>query len=254
MITKYERDRYSRQIAISGFGEEGQEKLKHARVAIVGMGGLGCPVAMYLAAAGIGNLKIVDSGKLELSNLNRQVLYNSLDLEAISKVATAYEKLKELNHEIEVEYVQVKVNQDNVIDIISGSHLVVDALDNFPTRYILNQACIDLNLPLVHGAVEGFSGRVMTIIPGKTPCLMCIYGDHVSDRVPPVMGTTCGVIGSIQATEVIKYVTGVGRLLMKRMLIYNGLGMTFTDVPVERNLKCPQCGNRITKGGRSWLQ
>lgn len=242
MLTPSELQRYQRQIMLSGFGEAAQEKLKKARVFIGGVGGLGSPAALYLAAAGIGTLRFVDADAVELSNLNRQVLHWTRDI-GKNKVDSAREKLAALNPEIRLEAIHEKITEENVVSLVSGCDVVVDAMDNLHTRYLLNETAISLNLPYFHGAVYGLEGRAMTILPGKTACLMCIYqGVSISQKVP-VIGTTPGVIGCIQATEVIKYLTGTGQLLTGRLLIYDGLNMRFDEVKVNRNPSCRHCGS-----------
>lgn len=243
MLTPSELQRYQRQIMLKGFGEEAQEKLKKAKVFIGGVGGLGSPAALYLAAAGIGTLRIVDSDAVELSNLNRQVLHWTRDI-GKTKVDSAREKLAELNPEIHLEAIHEKITADNVSALVAGCDAIVDAMDNLAVRYLLNETAIALNLPYFHGAVYGLEGRAMTILPGKTACLMCIYqGVNISQKVP-VVGTSPGIIGCIQATEVIKYLTGMGELLTGRLLIYDGLNMRFDEVKVNRNPSCRHCASK----------
>ncbi|MCR4394893.1 MAG: HesA/MoeB/ThiF family protein [Dehalococcoidales bacterium] len=240
MLTPSELQRYQRQIMLNGFGETAQEKLKRAKVFIGGAGGLGSPVALYLAAAGIGTLRIVDSDAVELSNLNRQILHWTRDI-GKNKVDSAREKLAELNPEIRLEAIHEKITEENVFSLVSGCDAVVDAMDNLNTRYLLNKTAITLNLPYFHGAVYGLEGRAMTILPGQTACLMCIYqGVNISQKVP-VIGATPGLIACVQATEVIKYFTGIGQLLTGRLLIYDGLNMRFAEVKVNRNPSCSHC-------------
>jgi len=245
MLTKNELERYDRQIIIKGFGEEGQEKLKRAKVIIAGGGGLGSPSSIYLAAAGVGTIRIVDHGSVELSNLNRQVLHWDEDI-GRRKVASATEKLKKLNPEIEIEPIEEMITEANVSQLVADFDLIVDAMDNLPTRYLLNKAAIDKNIPFFHGAVYGFEGRAMTIIPGKTACLECIYhGATTPEEKFPVIGVAPAVIGCIQAAEVIKYVVGIGELLTNRLLIYDGLNLKFTELKVKKDPNCEHCGPPI---------
>ena len=174
MLTNDELIRYARQIQIYGFGEAGQEKLKQAKIIIAGIGGLGSSAAMYLTAAGVGTIRIIDHDKVELSNLNRQVLYCDNDI-GKNKVATASEKLSRLNPEVNIEAVKEKITESNVSQLVSGFDLIVDAMDNLPARYLLNRAALDKNMPFFHGAVQGFEGMATTIIPGETACLRCVY-------------------------------------------------------------------------------
>ena len=243
MLTPNELKRYDRQIIIKGFGKAGQEKLKRARVVIAGSGGLGSPSSIYLAAAGVGTIRIVDHGSVELSNLNRQVLYWDEDI-GRKKVASAIEKLKRLNPEIEIEAIEETITEANVSRLIAGFDLVVDAMDNLPTRYLLNKAAIDRNIPFFHGAVYGFEGRAITIIPGKTACLECVYhGATIPEGKFPVIGAAPAIIGCIQATEVIKYIVGIGELLTDRLLIYDGLNLKFTELKVKKDPNCKHCGH-----------
>lgn len=243
MLTTNELKRYDRQIIIKGFGKEGQEKLKQARVVIAGSGGLGSPSSIYLAAAGVGTIRIVDHGSVELSNLNRQVLYWDEDI-GRKKVASAIEKLKRLNPEIKIEAIEETISEANVSRLVAGSDLVVDAMDNLPTRYLLNKAAIDRNIPFFHGAVYGLEGRAMTIIPGKTACLECVYhGATIPQEKFPVIGVAPAIIGCIQATEVIKYIVGIGELLTDRLLIYDGLNLKFTELKVKKDQNCKHCGH-----------
>lgn len=228
---------------MEGFGEEGQKKLKSAVVTVAGVGGLGCPVALYLAVAGVGKIRIVDKDVVEISNLNRQVLHWEMNL-GKPKVDSAYEKLREVNTDIEIERINAEITEQNVMEILRGSHAVVDAMDNFPTRFILNEACFKLKIPLFHGSIYGLEGRAMTIIPGKTACLRCLFSEAPPREVFPVVGTTPGLIAMIQATEVIKYFTGIGRLLENRYLIYDGENMSFREVKIKRDPRCPVCGEK----------
>ena len=204
MLSESERERYHRQTMI--FGEEGQERLKKATAFIAGAGGLGCPIALYLAAAGVGRIRLVDSDTVDLSNLNRQVLYQKADI-GRPKVAAAAEKLAALNPEISVEAVRTVIDAATVAGLTAGADVIVDAMDNFETRYLLNGAALERGIPLVHGAISGFFGQATTIIPGRTPCLACIFPNPPPDETVPALGTTAGVIGLVQANETIKYLS-----------------------------------------------
>jgi molybdopterin-synthase adenylyltransferase len=241
VLTENELKRYDRQMMIEGFGVEGQEKLKQAKVFIAGAGGLGSPIATYLAAAGVGAIRIIDRDKVDLSNLNRQILHWTKDLDR-PKVQSASEKLTALNPEITIEAMQETISENNALDLIKGSSIILDAMDNLPTRYILNKTAVALGIPFVHGAVQGLEGRVMTVIPGRSACLMCLYRGVKAKSVKfPVLGATPAVIGSIQATEAIKYLTGIGKLLTNKLLIYNGYDMKFTVLEVKSNPDCEHC-------------
>ena len=246
MLTKDEKKRYDRQIIIRGFGEKGQEKLKRAKVVIAGGGGLGSPSAIYLAAAGVGTIRIVDHDRVELSNLNRQILHWDKDI-GRNKVDSAAEKLRQLNQGVKIEAIEETINEANVSRLVAGFDVILDATDNLPTRYSLNKAAIENHIPFIHGAVYGLEGRAMTIIPGKTACLRCVYRGTVPQEKFPVVGVTPAVIGCIQATEAIKYLVGIGTLLTNRLLVYEGLSMKFTELLVNRDPDCEHCGHLIGK-------
>ena len=243
MLTPDELTRYDRQIIIYGFGEEGQEKLKKAKVFVAGAGGLGSPVSIYLVAAGIGHLRIADHDAVEMSNLNRQILHWQENI-GVKKVDSAADKLGRFNPDVKVEGLTETISEANADELIGDADIIVDAMDNLPTRYLLNKTAIRKNIPFVHGAVNGFEGRAMTVIPGKSACLNCIYhGVELPREKFPVIGVTPAVIGSIQATEVIKYLTGLGNLLSGRLLNYDGLSMTFSEFEVNLDPDCAHCGN-----------
>ena len=241
MLTPTELDRYGRQIMMPGFGEAGQEKLKAAKVFIAGAGGLGSPISIYLANAGIGTIRIVDQDVIELSNLNRQILHWPKDV-GRAKVDSAREKLSAMNPDLKLEAIRETMDDSNLFQLTDGFDIIVDAMDNIKTRYSLNKAAFDHNIPFVHGAIYGLEGRAMTVIPGKSACLGCVYKGIPPRAKFPVLGVTPAVIGCIQATEVIKYLTGIGDLLLNRMLIYDGLSMKFMELKIERNPTCVFCG------------
>ena len=243
MLNIKEIKRYNRQIMIEGFGKIGQNKLKDSKVIIVGSGGLGSIISIYLAVAGIGQIGIVDHEDVDLSNLNRQILHWEKDI-GRKKVDSAKEKLLGLNPGTKIEAFREKITEKNVSRLVRRFDLIVDALDNFPTRYILNHTAIKNNIPLFHGAVYGFEGRALTIIPGKTACLRCMYRGPFQEKRVPIIGVAPAVIGSIQATEVIKYILGIGDLLTNRLLFYDGLNLKFTEFKVAKNPKCEHCGQR----------
>ncbi len=244
MLTEKEKERYDRQIMIYGFGEAGQEKLKKAKAFIAGAGGLGSPVAIYLAAAGIGTIRIADHDTVELSNLNRQALHWEENI-GDKKVDSAAAKLRKFNPDIAIETLPDTITEANVSQLVGDASLIVDAMDNLPTRYLLNKTAIEKGIPFFHGAVYGFEGRAMTVIPGKTACLNCLYhGAKVPREKFPVIGVTPAVIGCIQATEVIKYLTGLGELLTNRLLNYDALRMQFSEFKINRDPKCEHCGKQ----------
>jgi len=238
MLNEEELKRYQRQMLI--FGETGQEKLKGAKVFIAGAGGLGSSVAIYLAVAGIGKIAIADHDTVELSNLNRQILHRDSEI-GRKKADSAGEKLTGLNPNIEVVVTSLTIEPGNVDKLVGDADLIVDAMDNFPTRYLLNKAALTRNVPFFFGAVNGFYGQTTTIIPGKTACLRCIFPAPPPAAVFPVVGATPGIIGCIQATEVIKYIVGSGSLLENRLLIWDGLQAMADEVLLRRNPECEDC-------------
>ena len=240
MLTTNEKERYDRQIILGELGEAGQVKLKAAKVFVAGAGGLGSSLLTYLAAAGVGCIRIVDNDQVSLSNLNRQILHWNKDI-GQTKVVSARAKLCQLNPEITIEAINDTITPANISSLIAGCDLIADALDNPETRYLLNKTALKQGIPFFHGAVNGFEGRVMTVIPGQSACLRCISRGAGSKARFPVIGVTPAVIGSIQATEVIKYIVGIGKLLTDRLLLYDGLNMTFTEFKINRNPQCDHC-------------
>ena len=241
MITRSERRRYDRQIRLAGFGIGGQEKLKQSIMLIAGAGGLGSPMAMYLASAGVGTIRIVDDDHIKLSNLNRQLLYTIDDI-GKNKADTAKEKLVTMNRSIRIEAVNATISSHNIRQLVEQCELILDATDNFRARYILNEAAIKTKIPFIYGGIYGFEGALTTIIPGKTPCLRCIFKNHrLSPETPPVLGVVPGAIGCLQALEAIKYATGIGRLLTNRLLIFNGISMKFSELKLKRDPDCSDC-------------
>jgi adenylyltransferase/sulfurtransferase len=245
MLTPNERERYDRQIMIQGVGVEGQEKLKRSRVLVAGAGGLGSPIAIYLTAAGVGMIRLIDHDQVTLSNLNRQILHWEEDI-GRKKIDSAMTKLRRQNSEVTIEAIAETITEENVSQLVHGCDIIVDAMDNLPTRYILNRCAVEKNIPFFHGAVSGFEGRVMTILPGKTACLRCMYRGPVPQEKFPVIGVAPALIGIIQATEVIKYLVGIGKLLTNRLLLYDGLELTFTELTVNKNPDCDHCGSIVT--------
>ncbi|WP_321421545.1 HesA/MoeB/ThiF family protein [uncultured Methanobacterium sp.] len=239
MLTSREIKRYARQTMI--FGEEGQEKLKNAKVFIAGAGGLGSPISVYLAVAGVGNITIADHDIVELSNLNRQILHGDTDINQ-KKTESAEETLTNLNADINVNIISETITDDNVYDLVGDSDLIVDAMDNFDTRHTLNKAAFKLDIPYFHGAVSGFDGQATTIIPGKTACLNCIFPQSPPKSVFPIIGLTPGLIGVVQATEVVKYITGEGELLENEILLWDGLRSEVEKVKTNKRPDCEVCG------------
>ncbi len=217
MLTERELLRYDRQIMI--LGTEGQEKLKRSTVAVVGVGGLGSPVSLYLTAAGVGKLILVDSERPELSNLNRQILHWEEDLEKRPKVMSAKWKLERFNSDVEIVAKPVKLDRANIDEVLGEADIMVDCLDNFETRFLLDDYSQRTGKPLVHGAIEGTYGQVTTIVPGKTKTLREIFPNVKGKGKLPIIGATAGVVGSIQAMEVVKLITGLGEPLLNKLLL-----------------------------------
>jgi len=239
MLTENELKRYERQIRI--FGADGQERLKNAKVFVAGAGGLGSAISIYLAAAGIGRIRIVDHEKIELSNLNRHILHCDEDV-GREKAASAEEKLKKINPDVSLEAISETIEENNVLELVDDFDLIVDAMDNFHTRYLLNRTAIVKNIPFFHGAINGLYGQATTIIPGKTACLRCIFPEPPPSMTFPVVGATCGVIGCIQVTEILKYIVKMGSSLENRLLLWDGLNAKIDEIEIERNPSCEDCG------------
>lgn len=244
-------ERYSRQIILPNIGGKGQEKLLNAKVLIIGAGGLGSPCALYLASAGIGKLGIVDSDAVELNNLQRQILHSTEDV-GRPKVESAKERLNKINPDTEVIPYKLRLTSENILDIIKNYDIIVDGSDNFPTRYLVNDACVLLKKPLSHGGIFRFEGQAITIIPGESPCYRCLFASPPPPGLVPscqeagILGAVAGVIGTIQANEVLKYILGTGGLLVGRLLVFNALESSFRQVKVPRDPRCPACSENPT--------
>lgn len=239
--------RYSRHIILAEVGGKGQQKLLDAKVLIVGAGGLGCPVGYYLAAAGVGTIGIIDNDTVELSNLQRQIAHNMASLGKL-KVESAKKTFEALNPDVNVVAINDRLSKDNIMDLIKDYDIVVDGSDNFPTRYLINDACVLMKKPLVSGAILRFEGQATTILPYEGHCYRCLFEEAPPPGMVPscqeagVLGVMTGVVGGIQATEVLKLILGKGKPLTNQLLIYDALGMNFRKVKVPRNPKCPICG------------
>jgi len=241
-LTDYDQLRYHRQMIVQDWGEAGQLRLKSSSVFIVGAGGLGSPVSMYLAVAGVGEIRICDSDRIELSNLNRQILHNDSRI-GEPKAASAERTIKDLNPAIRVITYSDHLDADTVDRIVGNPDIVVDCVDNYDTRYVLNTYCIKQGIPLVHAGVVGIRGQVTFLHPPRTPCLRCIFPEAPPRVVPPVVGATAGLMGCIEALEVLKYLTGVGTPLAGKLLILDGEQMSFDTLAVGRRQSCPDCGH-----------
>lgn len=245
-LTAEQRDRYSRHILMPEVGTEGQLKLLDARVLLLGAGGLGAPTALYLAAAGIGTLGIVDNDTVDLSNLQRQVIHTQ-DRVGEPKVDSAEATIANLNSDVKVVKYPVRIDASNIMEIIEGYDVIVDGLDNFPTRYLLNDASVRLQIPVVSASILGFDGQLSVFKPYDGPCYRCLYPTPPPAELAPscgangVLGVLPGTMGLLQATEVVKLILEEGEPLIGRLLLYEALGATFTELKVRRDPDCPVC-------------
>ncbi len=234
--------RYDRQMRLDDWGERGQQRLTAACVAVVGVGGLGCSVSLYLAAAGVGTLKLIDTDAVEVTNLNRQILHWTEDI-GKPKVLSAAEKLQRFNPQVRVVPLQAALTEETMDALFQDADILVDGLDNFPARALLNAYAVRARKPLVHGAVYGWEGRAMTVVPYETACLRCLFEEGPPPTTTfPVVGVTPGFIAMVQTTEVLKLLLGAGQPLFNRYLIYDGLAMTVHIVKVRRRPDCLVCG------------
>jgi molybdopterin/thiamine biosynthesis adenylyltransferase/rhodanese-related sulfurtransferase len=246
VLTPEQRERYSRHMLVPEIGAEGQQKLLDAKVLLLGAGGLGSPTALYLAAAGVGTIGIVDDDVVDVSNLQRQVIHTT-DRIGIPKVDSAEQAMQELNPDVDVVKYQTRLDASNIMDIISGYDVIVDGADNFPTRYLLNDASVRLQIPVVSASILGFDGQLSVFDPYEGPCYRCLYPVPPPAELAPscgangVLGVLPGTMGLLQATEVIKLITGAGEPLIGRLLLYEALGATFTELKVRRDPECAIC-------------
>ncbi len=244
-------ERYSRQILLPQVGGKGQEKLLAAKVLIIGAGGLGSPVASYLAGAGVGTLGIVDSDTVELSNLHRQMTYSSDDI-GKKKAIAAQARLERVNPDIKVVPYVLRLSSENIVEVIKEYDIVVDGSDNFPTRYLVNDACVLAKKTLVFGAFFRYEGQAMVVKPGEGPCLRCMFPEPPPPGLVPscqeagVLGALAGVIGLIQATETLKLILGIGVPLVSKIILFDALEMDLTKVNVRRDKSCQICGEEPT--------
>jgi molybdopterin/thiamine biosynthesis adenylyltransferase len=247
MLTEEQIQRYSRHIILKEVGGKGQQKLLDSKVLIIGAGGLGAPIALYLAAAGVGTIGIADADVVDITNLQRQVIHFTPDV-GKPKVESAAEKMRAINPDVTVNTYQEWVSAANIAGLIADYDFVIDGTDNFAAKFLINDACVLGNKPYSHGGILQFVGQTITVLPGQSPCYRCIFPTPPpKDAIPTcsqagVIGVLPGVIGSIQATEVVKFILGKGELLAGRLLTYDALAMKFRDIAIKRNAKCPVCG------------
>ena len=248
-LTELQIERYSRHIILKDVGPEGQEKIMNGKVLIIGAGGLGSPVALYLAAAGVGTLGIIDGDAVDMTNLQRQVIHFTPDLGKM-KVLSAKEKIQQLNPDVNVITYDYLITDQNISEIINDYDFIIDGVDNFPTKFLINDACVLANKPFSHGGILRFEGQTMTSIPGETACYRCVFhAPPPANAVPScsqagVLGSIAGILGTIQATEALKFLTGIGDLLTNRLLVFDALKMEFRNVSFNKNPNCPVCGTQ----------
>src|SRR5213595_3757995 len=253
-LSKEEVERYSRHLIIPDVGMAGQKRLKNAKVLVVGAGGLGSPALLYLAAAGVGTLGIVEFDVVDESNLQRQIIHGQSDV-GRSKAESARDSIKEINPLIDVRLHETRLDSDNVLDIFSQYDLIVDGTDNFATRYLVNDACVLLNKPYVWGSIYRFDGQASVFWSEHGPCYRCLYPEPPPPGMVPscaeggVLGVLCASIGSIQVTEAIKVLTGIGEPLVGRLVVYDALEMTYRTIKVRKDPNCALCGENPTVTG-----
>ncbi len=250
MLTAKEKERYERQILLDDMGAAGQEKLLSSRVLIIGAGGLGSPSSLYLAALGVGTIGLADGDKVELSNLPRQIIHMEKNI-GKAKVLSAKELLQEQNPDVEIKIYNEFINKNNLADIIEDYDFVIDAVDNFTAKFLINDICVQKKKAYVHAGVLAYKGQLMTYVPGRGPCYRCLFGDVPPDTVPTcktagILSPVAGIIGTLEAVEAVKYITGIGSLLTGRLLTYNAATAKFRTINVPRDEKCMSCG--LNKG------
>lgn len=250
-FTEEQINRYSRHILLPEVGGKGQKKIAQARILIVGAGGLGSPAALYLAAAGVGTIGLIDSDVVDLSNLQRQVLHHTPDV-GRPKVLSGKEKIQALNPDVDVLMYEERLTANNAPALFREYDLVIDGVDNFPAKFLINDACFFASKPLVHGGILRFDGRVFTIIPGQSACYRCVFknppppGLVASCQEAGVIGVLAGLIGTLQATEALKLILKIGKPLTDRMLDFDARRTSFREIKIKRNPRCPLCGDHPT--------
>lgn len=245
MINTEQKKRYERHLILDEVGVSGQEKISSSKVLVIGAGGLGSPVALYLAAAGVGTIGIADGDEVDLSNLQRQILYENNDINS-KKVLTAKKRLQGINSELNIHTYDKFLDNDSLDNIVSQYNYVVDATDNFNSKFMINDICVKNEIPFCHGGILRFQGQVMTVIPKRSTCYRCVFGDIPENpkkfSKDGVLGSVAGIIGTIQATEILKLITGAGDVLTDKLLTVNALTMDFRKVAIKRDNGCNACG------------
>jgi adenylyltransferase/sulfurtransferase len=250
-FTDEQIERYSRHIILPEVGGSGQQKMLEARVLLLGAGGLGSPAAYYLAAAGIGNLGVVDFDRVDLSNLQRQIIHSTERI-GMLKTESAKKTIQALNPDVNVTLYNEKMDSSNIMNLIEGYDYIVDGSDNFPTRYLVNDACVMKNKTLIHGSIYRFEGQVTVFKPGDGPCYRCLYPEPPPPGMVPncqeggVLGVLAGVIGNLQVVEVLKLVLGIGKPLVGKLLIYDALNTEFRNLRLRKDTNCPICSEKPT--------
>lgn len=250
-FSKEQIERYSRHIILKEVGGMGQTKLLESKVLLIGAGGLGSPIAVYLAAAGVGTLGIIDDDVVDLSNLQRQILHGTSDI-GIPKTKSAAATITEMNPDVKVIPINERINSENAFQILEQYDLIVDGCDNFQTRYLINDACVMLGKPIVHGSIFQFDGQVTVLYPGKGPCYRCIFPEPPPAGLAPscqeagVFGVLPGIIGTIQAVEAIKILLDIGDSLIGTLLLFDALTMNFNRMKLRQDENCPMCGENPT--------
>ena len=250
-MTDEQIERYSRHIILKEVGAKGQKKLLNASVLIIGAGGLGAPAALYLAAAGVGHIGIVDADEVDLSNLQRQVIHTTADI-GKAKVKSAKESMEAINPDVKVSAYRMFVDASNIRELIREYDFIIDGTDNFPAKFLINDACVLEKKPFSHAGIIRFQGQLMTYVPGEGPCYRCVFKNPPpKDAVPTckqagVIGAMAGTIGTLQAMEAIKYIIGKGDLLTGKLLTYDALKMDFRKITLKRDCNCAVCGEKPT--------
>lgn len=249
-LTENQIVRYSRHIILKDIGGAGQEKILNARVLIIGAGGLGAPAALYLAAAGVGTIGIADADAVDLSNLQRQIIHFTADVDR-PKVQSAREKMTAINPDVRVNTYHARVTAENIADLIRAYDFIIDGTDNFPTKFLVNDACVFGGKPFSHGGILRFNGQTMTYLPGNA-CYRCVFLEPPPKGAVPtcseagILGAVAGMLGTIQAAEALRYIIGKGRLLTNRLLTFNAFDMEFRTIDLHKNSACPVCGANPT--------